>query len=345
MIEATDLETTAQDAGGGPVTRTRQGTDKRGNVHEIEVPVYGWKPMVLSDAATKMPLAVKVVPIHAHEGLSRRALVTQARTNLAGDARRHQVVFDQGLLEGVDRWGLDPQAMTCVVPAKDHRAVTAAARAPAAAGEGITVGRRVHTIRHGQGRAAWTARLETEVVGITGLTTDDQDGTPEHGRQHHRRDFAVNPIQAVVVRQWHGKDDGPGGNTVFLTHASVQPPLHPCDDDEDRRLIENGGRKEAKPPWDLGHPPQHTGRAVRVHVMFTCLLVALATAYRRRCEQAAVAAPASRADPRQDHRVCPALVRHLASRGIRPAGRGQAERCPARHRDTPSRAGQVRAHR
>jgi hypothetical protein len=94
----------------------------------------------------------------------------------------------------------------------------------------------VHTIRHGQGRAAWTARRETEGVGITGLTTDDQYGTPEHRRQHHRRDFEANPIQAVVVRRWQGKDDGPGGKTVFLTNAAVQQPLHPFDDDDDRSL-------------------------------------------------------------------------------------------------------------
>ena len=59
-------------------------------------------------------------------------------------------------------------------PAKTTMAVTADARAQAAAGEGSTVGRRVHTVRHGQGRRAWTERLETEVVGMTGLTTDDQ---------------------------------------------------------------------------------------------------------------------------------------------------------------------------
>jgi hypothetical protein len=36
------------------------------------------------------------------------------------------------------------------------------------------MGRRAHTVRHGQGRAARTERLETAVVGIAGLTTDDQ---------------------------------------------------------------------------------------------------------------------------------------------------------------------------
>jgi hypothetical protein len=233
---------------------------------------------------------VKVVPIHDHEVLSMRALVTQARMNLAGDARLHKVVFDRGFLDGVDLWWLDQHGMTFVVPAKDNMAVTADARAQAAAGEDITVGRRVHTVRHGQGREAWTERLDTEVVGITGLTTYDQYGTPEHGRQHHRRDFEANPIHAVVVRRWQGKDYGPGGKTVFLTNASVQQPLHPFDDYDERSLIENCCIKEAKQQWDLNHPPQKTGRAVRVHVLFTFLMFALATAYRLRCEQAALGA-------------------------------------------------------
>jgi hypothetical protein len=290
MIDATDLETTAQYEGCGHVPRQRQVTDTRGTVPEIAVTVSGWKPIVLMAAATKMPRAVKVVPIHAHAGRSRPALVSQARMNLASGARWHKVVVARGCWDGVDRWWLDQQRMTLVVPATDHMAGTADARAQAAAGEDITVGRRVHPVRHGQGRAAWTERLDPAVVGITGLTTDDQDGTPEHGRQHHRRDFEAHPIHTVVVRRWQGKDSGPGGKTVFRTNASVPQPLHPFADDDARRLIEHCCRKEAKHPWAWGHPPQTTARAVHVPVVFTCRLVALATAYRLRWEQAALGA-------------------------------------------------------
>ena len=129
---------------------------------------------MLIDAATKIPLAIKVVPIHEHEVLSMRALVTQARTNLAGYARLHKVVFDKGFLDGVDLWWLAQHRLLFVVPAKDNMAVTVDAQAQAAAGEGVTSGRRAHTVRHGQGRAAWTERLETAVVGVAGLATDDQ---------------------------------------------------------------------------------------------------------------------------------------------------------------------------
>ena len=97
-----------------------------------------------------------------------------------------------------------------------------------------------------------------------------------------------NPINAVVVRQWQGKDYGPGGKTGLLTNAPVEKPLQVFDDDDDRSLIEHGGIKACKQQWNLGHPPQKTARAVQVHVVFTLLLFALATAYRLPCEHEAV---------------------------------------------------------
>lgn len=174
IADGTALESTARDRGCGQVTRKVRMEDQRGKVHEIEVTVYGWNVLLLIDAVTKIPLAVTVGQIQAHEALWTRALVTQARMHLAGSARLAKVVFDKGFLDGTTRWWLDQPGITCVVPAKAHMAVTADARAQAAAGEAIPVGRRAHTVRHGKGRTAWTERLETEVAGITGLTTDDQ---------------------------------------------------------------------------------------------------------------------------------------------------------------------------
>ncbi len=87
MVEATELETTAPYDGCGQVTRQRKVTDTHGKVHAIEGTVYAFQLMVSIDARTKMPLAAQVGPIHEPEVLSRRALVTQARTHLAGHAR------------------------------------------------------------------------------------------------------------------------------------------------------------------------------------------------------------------------------------------------------------------
>jgi hypothetical protein len=91
--------------------------------------------------------------------------------------------------DGVNLWWLEQRGITFVVLIKDNTAVTAEARAQAAAGEGITIGRPVHTARHGQGKTTWTERLETEVLGIRGLTTDEEYGTPDYKRHHNRRNF------------------------------------------------------------------------------------------------------------------------------------------------------------
>src|SRR6266850_2783099 len=96
IADGTDLETTDRYTGCGEVTRKVHHEDPRGKVHEIEVTVYGWKVLLLIDAATKMPLAVKVAQIQEHATHWTRALVTQARANLAGAARLHTVVFDRG---------------------------------------------------------------------------------------------------------------------------------------------------------------------------------------------------------------------------------------------------------
>jgi hypothetical protein len=97
IADGTDLETTDRYRGYGQVTRTRRLEDTRGRMQDIEVTVYGWNVLLLIDAATKSPLAVKVGKIREHESHWTRALVTQAQANLARDARLHKVVVDQGL--------------------------------------------------------------------------------------------------------------------------------------------------------------------------------------------------------------------------------------------------------
>jgi hypothetical protein len=67
--------------------------DKHGLVHELEVTVDGWNVLLLIDAVTTMPLAVKVGPIHERETHRTRALGTQARGNLAGATRLTTVLL------------------------------------------------------------------------------------------------------------------------------------------------------------------------------------------------------------------------------------------------------------
>jgi hypothetical protein len=164
--------------------------------------------IVLIDVRTKIPLPIEVVQIQVHETLFLRALVTQTRANVAGYARLHTVV-DKGFLAVTGLWSPDRHGTTFAVPAKDSMAVVDGARSQAAAGEKLTVGHRVHTVRYGQSKTAWAERLEIGVVGIARLTTYDQYGTADHGRQRNRHDFEANPINAVDARKWQNREYGP----------------------------------------------------------------------------------------------------------------------------------------
>jgi hypothetical protein len=155
-------------------------------------------------AGPKLPWAATVGPSHAPATRSWRAVVTPARPTRAGQARRHQGGCDRGWGAGVARWGRHPPGLRWGGPAQAHLAATVEAPAHAAAGAGLTVGRRGQTVRLDQGQPAWTARLETAVVARPGLTPKDQAGTAAHGRYHPRRALHPHPSQAVGVRQGPG---------------------------------------------------------------------------------------------------------------------------------------------
>jgi hypothetical protein len=287
LVDGTALETTARYAGGGHVTRQRQRTAKRGQGHQSEVPVDGWQLIVLIEALTTMPLAAKGVPMQDHAALCPRARVTPAQKTLADHARLRRVRFDRGCVAGAARWWRAQPGLGLVVPAKEHRAVTGEAQALAAAGTG-GVARRVHPVAPGPGPHRWTARLETEGVGMAGVTTDEQYGPDEHARPRHRTPCQGHPRNAVVVRQWHTRDDGPGGQGVWLTNEPVDTPWDAFDAYDDRSLLEHGGRQERQQAGSLKPPPQKTARAVQGHGFFPLARCARTMASRVRTAHAAV---------------------------------------------------------
>ena len=333
IVEGTDLETTARSAGCGQATRQRQRTDTRGQGREIAVTVYGWKLRVMIEVRTTRPLAATVGQSQAHAASVTRALVRQAQATLARHARLRRVVCARGCLDGADRWWLAPQDRGLVVPATEHRRVTAAAQALAAAGPGV-VARRVPTVPHGQGTQRGTARLDTAVVGLTAVTTSAQYGPEEHAQHQYHQDFAGDPLHAVVGRTWHKRDEGPGGTGVLLTNEVVAKPWNIFDTDDDRRRMEHCGIKERQHAWHLQPPPKKRARAVQGHVCFPLALCALATAYRVRAAPAAggragglaaLAPPADPTAPRHSDDLCPGVVWDLPCGGRLPPAGGEMD--------------------
>jgi hypothetical protein len=246
--------------------------------------VYGWKVLVLIEVRTRLPLAMKLVQIQEYEGSWLLPLLEQAQANLGEQAQIETIVIDRGYLDGEDLWQMDHKGIRFVIVGKSNMAVVQDAQG-VAKGERARVRERV--VRHGHGKTATEERLRTELVGIEALTSYDSYGQAEQTQHAHRRAYEGQPINAVVVRRWDNQTPK-GGGTVYLTNADVGDPFVIFDTYDWRSVIENGIFKEGKHPWQLLRFPKRTEAAVRVHVFFTLLVMALCTAFRLWQAQAAL---------------------------------------------------------
>jgi hypothetical protein len=254
--------------------------------------VYGWKVLVLIEVHTRLPLAMKVVPIQEYEGRWLVPLLEQAQENLGSSASIGTIVLDRGYLDGEDLWRLHQRGVIFVICGKSSMAVTQDAQG-LARGERAVVRERV--VRRGHGKTAKEQRLRTELVGLEALTSYDQYGDAEQTQHAHRSDYSGQPINAVVVRKWENRLPKDGG-TVYLTNGEVRDPFVIFDTYDWRSVIENGIFKEGKHPWHLLAFPKRTQAAVVVHCHLTLLVMGLTTAFRL-WQQQQVTAPTELTQP------------------------------------------------
>jgi hypothetical protein len=238
----------------------------------------------------RLVVAAKVVPIQERETRHTLALVRQALANLGPGVIR-VLVIDGGFLDGPDLWELKHTlGIDFVVPPKETMRVTADAqglgRQPAdgqsifGQDRGGTPKKRKDGLRREEGQVT--------AVGVAGLTSYDQYGDEPHTKQANRKDFAGNPINAVVVTKWQGEAYAPGQEKVFLTSLPIDRPLAVLDVYDLRSLIENTAFRELKQGWSLESYPKKTQDAVRGHVFLTLVTFTLANAFRTQQGQALV---------------------------------------------------------
>ena len=238
--------------------------------------LYGWKVLVLIEVQTRLPLAMKLVPIQDYEGKWLVPLLEQAQQNLGTHAHIETIVVDRGYLDGEDLWRVHQKGVIFVICGKATMAVTQDAQG-LAKGERAIVRERV--VRRGHGKTAKDQRLRTELVGLEALTSYDQYGDAEYTPTAHRNDYVGQPINAVVVRTWENRVPTTGG-TVYLTNGAVRDPFVVFDTYDWRSVIENGIFKEGKHPWHLLNFPKRTEAAVVVHCHLTLLVMGMTTAFR-----------------------------------------------------------------
>ncbi len=291
IMDGSDLPTTSLYDGCGSVTRNKKTKNKFGRWETVEVTVFGFKLLAVFYGRLRIPLSARIVPIQEPEGRHLIELLEEARENLkAGGVEIEGVVVDRAYLDGEELWKLHTRGVHFVVPAKSGMTVSEDARGLAASDlkPRRYEARRVRKITRGIGRQARVVEVETRLVGISGLTTYAQYGEPGCGKEAYKKDGRSNPINAVVVRTWDGKEYGPRGGPAYLTDLPVDKPFIAFDRYDERSVIENGLFKEGKGPWRLRRFPQKSAAGVQVHVLFVLAAMALTNAYRtvrRREEQ------------------------------------------------------------
>lgn len=283
ILDGSDLPTTQRYKGCGSVTRKKRLKNKFGRWETVEVTVYGFKLLAVFYGPLRIPLAARVVPIQEPEGKYFLDMLDQAQNNLRpGGVELAGAVADRAYLDGEDLWKIHKRGIYFVVPAKSGMTVSVDARSLAASNLKCQryEARRIQKLTRGIGRKAHVVEVETRLVGITGLTTYAQYGEPGCAKEALKKNGRSNPINAVVVRAWGGKEYGTKGGPAYLTNLPVKKPFLAFDRYDERSVIENGLFKEGKGPWKLRRFPQKNALAVQVHVLFVLAVMALTNAYR-----------------------------------------------------------------
>ncbi len=285
-LDGSKVPTPESYEGCGKIKQTRKvkGKGQKEPVTE-EYYVYGWKVLVLIEVQTRLPLAMKLVPIQDYEGKWLVPLLEQAQRNLGTHACIGTIVVDRGYLDGEDLWRVHQKGIIFVICGKSSMAVTQDAQGLAKAERAVV---RERVVRRGHGKTAKDQRLRTELVGLEALTSYDQYGEAQDTQHAHRRDYVGQSINAVVVRKWENRVPQTGG-TVYLTNGEVRDPFVVFDTYDWRSVIENGIFKEGKHPWHLLKFPKRTEAAVVVHCHLTLLVMGLTTAFRLWQKQQATA--------------------------------------------------------
>jgi hypothetical protein len=285
-LDGSQVPTPGSYEGCGKIKQTRK-VKVKGQKEPVtqEYYVYGWKVLVLIEVQTRLPLAMKLVPIQDYEGKWLVPLLEQAQRNLGTHACIGTIVVDRGYLDGEDLWRVHQKGIIFVICGKSSMAVTQDAQGLAKAERAVV---RESVVRRGHGKSATDQRVRTELVGLEALTSYDQYGEAEVTQHAHRRDYMGQSINAVVVRTWENRLPKTGG-TVYLTNGAVHDPFVVFDTYDWRSVIENGIFKEGKHPWHLLKFPKRTEAAVVVHCHLTLLVMGLTTAFRLWQKQQATA--------------------------------------------------------
>ena len=266
ILDATDLPTTQRYKGCGMKKVVKKVRNKEGQEVEAVKYVYGYKLLVLMEARHKIVVAARVVKINEHEKNFTKELVREGQQRTGGKVK--VLLVDRGFIDGVLLWWLwKKMRIRFVIPARSNMEVSQDIRG--------------FRLEKADGQRVFVEQTKKmKLMGVRGLVSYDQFGEEDHGRRKGRKDFKANPINAVMVLRWNGKDYEPGKEKVFLTNFSVSRPMKIIERYDLRSEIENQGFRELKQGYHLLKYPQKTVSGVRAHVVLTLIIYSLVNAYK-----------------------------------------------------------------
>ncbi len=267
LMDATDLKTTEKCKGTGRRTVVKKILTRQKEIVEVLETTYGFKLHIIRSLDSRIVVAAKVTQIQESEKNWTLALVKQAIENI-GPGKINLLLIERGDLDGLTLWTLKyTHGIDWVIPARTDMAVTKDARGLREATDATRIFR--------------DERKDLKVVGLKGLMSYDQYGDEAHQlKDVNAKDFKANPINAVMVTRWDGKDYPPGKEKVFLTSLPVSKPLGILDKYDLRSLIENTAFRELKQGWLINRIPKKTDRAVTAHAILTACMYNFTNAYR-----------------------------------------------------------------
>jgi len=263
-VDATDLITTNKCKGRGAKRIEHKKRDKDGNLVTIPETIYGFKLLLVFDVHNRYVAAAKMVPIQQSENPLLLELVAQARKNIGKDVIK-LVLVDRGFLDGGRLWTLKHKwGIDFVIPAKTNLIVTNDIRGM----RDLPGDANLH-------RQTWeTEKGLIRTIGVGGFRTFDEYHDPK------RKRAKPEPINAVMVTCWDGKDYKPGKEKVFLSSLEISTPRIIIDDYDLRSLIENCANRDLKQGWLINKYPKKQIDAIRAHVFLTIGMFNMSLAYR-----------------------------------------------------------------
>jgi hypothetical protein len=279
VLDASEIQSTEQCKGCGQVAKEKAPELRRrkGRIRKVVETVFGFKIWAVWDPNSRLPLALRFTTIQVADINLAKEVIAQAVKNLGEHAQINSIAIDRGFMDGTLLWWLDQQEIIFYIPAKSNMDVYTDALSLADQGhqEART---RQRTVGYGKNKTTVTDRWE--VAGIESMTSALFYGPKGSGSHGFSKNFAPNPINAVVVLHDPYKENNPNIKTlVILTNGPVVKPIKVYDGYDARSEIENALFREAKQAWFIERPAQNTAAGFQAHVYLTILTMALTIAF------------------------------------------------------------------